>query len=157
MAVRREHEKERGAIRSAAFQRQNRQRHEHCAEGVSARVDGEEDGRRKDGQQRRRGESACPQQRDQSDRGEQQRDRPHHQERRIAQRMHDEVVERRPGVVAQGLENFAVGMRADPAREQLVEKRLAHEKEDQAWNKKQRGDSNDGTLQLVVVNKSRKL
>src|SRR5205823_6490713 len=39
-------------------------------------------------------------------------------------------------------------MAGNPAREQLVEKRLAHEEEDQPRYEKQRGDSDDGALHL---------
>src|SRR5207302_11421225 len=129
----------------------------HRAQRVRARVDRQQNRRRKDCQQRGRGEAPRYQERDERGRAEEKRDGSNHEYGRIAEEMDDEVIERRPGVVVQRVKNPAERLTGDPAREELVEKRLAHEEEDQAWNKKQRGDSNGGALQLVVVNKSRKL
>src|SRR5438045_4508447 len=62
--------------------------------------------------------------------------------------MDDEVIKRRARVVMQRVENPCERMSADPPREQLVEKGLAHEEEDQPRYEKQRGDSDGGTLHL---------
>src|SRR5207302_2902780 len=68
-----------------------------------------------------------------------------------------EIIERRTGVVVQRVKKPHKRLTGDTTREELVEERLTHEKEDQEGNKKQRGDPDDFALHPVVVNRSRKL
>src|SRR5712692_8251627 len=57
--------------------------------------------------------------------------------------MDEAVVERRTGVVMQGVKNSGQRLTGDPSREELVEKRLSQEEKDHARNEEQRGDPDD--------------
>src|SRR4029077_12748571 len=103
MRIRSSDERESGGIRPLGIEREHPDRDEHRAERIGAPVDREQDGGRKNREQRGGRESARHQKRDEGDRGETEGDRADDQQRRIAERMDDEVVQRRPGIEMKGV------------------------------------------------------